>query len=108
MQKFDETHMLLESMYEDHYYPKFLVDKLKYILMQLVLYLDSGKRKKEEIQEKLDEITIQINNLQEEFYENDSEIETVARDCIAGDVEKILEFFDVEIELEEALRERDW
>ena len=46
--------------------------------------------------------------LQDEFYENDSEIETVARDCIGDTVAYILEWFGIPIDMEEAIRERDW
>ena len=49
-----------------------------------------------------------INDLQEEFYENDSEIETVARDCIGETVGYVLEWFGIPIDVEEAIRERDW
>ena len=108
MQSFIEKHILLEEMYEDHYYPKFLVDKLKIIMLETIEYLLSGKHDKDEVQEKLDEMTIKINNLQEDFYENDSEIETVARECIATDVQYILDYFSLDIDVEEALRERDW
>ena len=40
--------------------------------------------------------------------ENDSEIETVARECIAATVAYILEWFGIPIDTEEAIRERDW
>ncbi len=53
-------------------------------------------------------MTCAINDLQEEFYENDSEIETVARDCIGVDAGYILNWFGIPIEMEEAIRERDW
>jgi len=49
-----------------------------------------------------------INDLQEEFDKNDSEIETVARDCIGVTVAYILEWFGIPIDTEEAIRERDW
>ncbi len=39
---------------------------------------------------------------------NDSEIETVARECIASTVAYILEWFGIPIDTEEAIRERDW
>ena len=29
MKKFDQSYILLEEMYEDDYYPAFLVDKIK-------------------------------------------------------------------------------
>ena len=49
-----------------------------------------------------------MNDLQDEFDENDSEIETVARDCIGETVGYILEWFEIPIDVEEAIRERDW
>lgn len=108
MKKFDENYVLLEEMYKDDYYPKFLVDKIKALIEQVVLYLESGETDTEKIQKKLDEMTIGINDLQEEFDENDSEIETVARDCIGVTVEYILDWFEVDIDIETAIRERDW
>ena len=56
----------------------------------------------------LDEMVYAINDLQEEFDENGSEIETAARDCIGENVGYILEWFDIPIDAEEAIRERDW
>ena len=49
-----------------------------------------------------------INDLQEEFDENGSEIETVARDCIGENVGYVLKWFDISIDVEEVIRERDW
>ena len=62
----------------------------------------------EVIQETLDEAVCGINDLQEEFDENDSEIEPVARACIAATVAYILDWFGIPIDPEEAIRERDW
>ena len=62
----------------------------------------------EVVQETLDEAVCGINDLPEEFDENDSEIETVARECIAATVAYILEWFGIPIDTEEASRERDW
>lgn len=53
-------------------------------------------------------MTIGINDLEEKFYENESEIETIARDCIGMTVEYVLKWFDVDIDIEEAIREREW
>lgn len=70
--------------------------------------MESGESDVEIIQGKLDEITYAINDLQEEFWDNDSEIETVARDCIGETIYYILNWFDVSIDEEEAIRECDW
>jgi hypothetical protein len=98
----------LADMYADGYFPDFLVDKVKRVIQEMVSFLEQGDHTKEEIQGALDEMTIAINNLQEDFEENDSEIETVARDSIGTTIEEILRYFDIDIDIEEAIRERDW
>ena len=108
MKKFDTNYKLLDEMYQDEYYPNFLVDKVKDELQKVIDLLESGETNTETVQEKLDEVVCAINDLQEEFDENDSEIETVARDCIGVTVEYILEWFGIPIDTEEAIRERDW
>ena len=82
MKAFDPNYKLLDEMYQDDYYPAFLVDKVKDELQKVIDLLESGETDTEVIQETLDEAVCGINDLQEEFDENDSEIETVARDCI--------------------------
>lgn len=98
----------LKDMYIDGYFPNFLVDKVKAELIKVVEFLEQGNQDIEEIQSKLDFAIHAINDLAEEFDENDSEIETVARESIAQTVEDILAFFGIEIDTEEAIRERDW
>lgn len=108
MKKFDTDFQLLEGMYRDGYFPDFLVDKVKSEIQKVINLLESGETDTEVIQKKLDEAVCAINDLQEEFVENDSEIETAARDCIGETVGYILEWFEIPIDREEALRERDW
>ena len=106
--KWDGSYTLLSGMYNDDYYPKFLVDKVKDELVKIIGYLEEGSHSNKEIQHKFDEMTIAINDLQDEFYENDSEIETVARESIGDAVLHILRYFDVGIDCETAIGERDW
>lgn len=108
MKKFDLNYKMLDDMYQDDYYPHFLVDKVKNELQTVIDVLESGETDTGAVQEKLDEAVCAINALQEEFDENDSEIETVARESIAATVAYILEWFDIPIDIEEAVRERDW
>lgn len=108
MKKFNPDYVLLKDMYKDEYYPKFLVDKVKAEIEKVIKLLETGETNVDIIQEKLDEITCAINDLQEEFWDNDSEIETVARDCIGETIYYILEWFNIPIDIEEAIRERDW
>ena len=108
MKVFDTNYKLLDEMYQDEYYPNFLVDKVKDELQKAINLLETGETDTEIIQKKLDEAICAINDLQEEFDENDSEIETVARDCIGEAVGYVLEWFSIPIDVEEAIRERDW
>jgi methyl-accepting chemotaxis protein len=95
-------------MYRDGYFPDFLVDKVKELMENVIGFLETGERDSEEIQSKFDEMTLAINDLQEEFEENESELETVARESIAETVEYILEWFNIDIDVEDAIGERDW
>ena len=108
MKAFDPNYKLLDEMYQDEYYPDFLVDKEKEELQKVIRLLESGETDVGAVQKILDEAVCGINDLQEEFDENDSEIETVARDCIGVTVAYILEWFGIPIDIEEAIRERDW
>ncbi len=108
MKRFDPRYSLLEEMYQDDYYPNFLVDQVKAEIQKVIDLLESGETDTEIIQENLDEMTLAINDLQDAFDENDSEIETVARDCIGITVEYVLNWFGIPIDMEEAIRERDW
>ena len=108
MKAFDPDYSLLDEMYQDEYYPDFLVDRVKEELHKVIGLLESGETDIEAVQETLDEAVCGINDLQEEFDENDSEIETVARECIGVTVDYILKWFGIPIDMEEAIRERDW
>ena len=89
MEKFDEK-LYLVDMYRDPYYPDFLVNKVKGLIVEVVNYLETGEQDMDQIQAKFDVMTIGINDLEEEFGQNGSEIETVARDSI-GQTDRYLE-----------------
>ena len=97
MKSFDKNYKLLEEMYRDEYYPNFLVDKIKGELQKVIDLLETGETDTEV-----------IAHLFGYYYTGDSEIETVARDCIGENVGYVLEWFGIPIDVEEAIRERDW
>lgn len=98
----------LKEMYDDDYFPNELVDKVKKEIQNVVEFIEEGGHSNEEIQDAFDKMTININDLQEEFEESDSEIETIARESIGETVASILKYFKIDIDIEEAIRERDW
>ena len=108
MKKFDEEYELLKDMYSDEYYPTKCVDKVKLAIQKVIDVLEEGQADQKVIQEKFDEMTSTINDLADEFEENDSELETVARDSIGVSVEYILDWFSIDMDVEDAIRERDW
>ena len=74
MKAFDPNYKLLDEMYQDEYYPDFLVDKVKEELQKVIRLLESGETDIGAVQKTLDEAVCGINDLQEEFDENDSEM----------------------------------
>lgn len=99
---------LLKDMYEDDYFPDFLVDKVKDAIKEAVSFIEGGNHTIEEIQGAFDRMTLKINGLGDEFGENGSEIETGARESIGETVDRILTYFEIDIDIEEAIREREW
>lgn len=97
-------------MYNDQYFPKPLVDKVKQVLIEFSYDIETKKPKNEKELYKLSyKATIRINNLAREFEENGSEIETVARDTIWVDFEFIAKsYWYNNIDVEELIAPREW
>jgi hypothetical protein len=98
----------LVAMTADAYYPPPLVAKVRAELEGLVAFLEDQPRSLDEIQARCDAITEAINGLEEEFADAESEIETVARDDIATTVIQIFEVYGIDLDVETALRNREW
>lgn len=105
---FNEKYVLLDEMYSDPYFPDFLVDKVRDLIMVLIKKLEDGERDYDKIQEYLDQMTLAINDLEEEFYDNNSEIESLARESISDAILHILSHYAIRIYIEDALRLRNW
>jgi len=104
-----KNHTFLECMYNDPYFPNHLVDKCKNILINLSLQIENEKPEGlTELYALTHKATDQLNDLQEEFYENDSEIETAARECLAAEFEFISVSYGFEADIEELIATRDW
>lgn len=109
MSKFtDAGHAYLPGMYQDSYFPGPLVDRVMQQLEMLVVFLEEHPRSLAEVQDRCDAMTDAINELQDAFAEDGSELETGARDDIATTLAAILTTYGVELDLEDALRNRDW
>jgi len=100
----------LRSMYNDGYFPDFLVDKIKNILIELCESIEIKQPQDDESLLMLTHAaTERINNLAEEFYENDSELETGAREAMGADFEYIVRAYGFdEVDIEDVISPRDW
>ncbi len=71
------NYRILEGMYNDSYFPQKSVDKVKAILLEYCFNIEKSKPKTlKELYELSHTATRKINNLQEDFYQNGSELET--------------------------------
>lgn len=99
----------LQEMFDDDYFPNDLVEKGKKILIELCEQIEWQKPKDLEALYALTHAaTDRFNELQEEFFENDSEIETAAREAIAADFAFIATAYGFEADTEELIATRDW
>jgi hypothetical protein len=77
-----KNHQLLAEMYADGYFPNFLVDKIKAILLNLCEQIEREEPSDDESLLKLTHAaTEQINGLAEEFEANDSELDLKQANC---------------------------
>lgn len=100
----------LAEMYADPYFPAVLVDKCKAVLVTLCEQIESQKPKDTTSLFKLTHAAVDsINQLEAEFEDNDSELETAAREALADDFGAILEAYGfADADLDEAISNRDW
>jgi hypothetical protein len=99
----------LAEMYEDNYFPDFLVDKGKLILVRLCEAIEREKpRSLEDLYRLTHAGTEEFNSLAVEFKESESEIETVARDAIGNDFAVIAQAYGFDADDEELIAPRDW
>ncbi len=103
------NYIFLEEMYKDDYFPNAIVDKGKQILVNLCSKIELESPKSlEELYKLTHAATNQFNDLQEEFYDHDSEIETAARECIAANFIFIANAYGFSADIEELIATRDW
>jgi hypothetical protein len=98
------AHKFLEGMYSDSYFPKFLVDECREILLELCERIETEKPADAAGLYVLSQAaTEKINDLQDDFLDAGSELETAARDCIVSEFEVIFEAYGWDVDLEEAV-----
>lgn len=104
------SHAFLNEMENDGCYPAHLVKKGQALLKALCLKIEATSPKSlAELYILTQKTTEQFNDLAEEFCEEGSDIETVARECIAEDFGIIADEYGFEdADIEELIATRDW
>ena len=108
MDSFDDQYILLEELYEDSFYPDFLIDKIKYLLEDFINFVEQKPKNMADVGDKIYDLIQNANSLQYEFLDNDSEYDNIAREYLIRNLEYIIQWFNLPINLEEALAEREW
>jgi hypothetical protein len=103
-----KEHPFLDCMYHDAYFPAPSVDKCQDILLELCHKIEAQKPDKKSLYKLTHDATEKLNNLQVEFEASGSEIETVARECIATDFLFIANAYGFEADIEKLVENREW
>ena len=100
----------LEDMFEDDYYPNSCVEKGRDILIDLCFQIEAqNPQDLTELYELTHAATDKFNLLQDDFEANDSEIETVARECIAANFFYLANAYGFkDADHEDLIATRDW
>jgi hypothetical protein len=104
------SHAFLTEMYSDSYFPRVLVDKVRDILLTLCSSIEQERPATvDHFLQLTHAATERINELAEEFEDQDSEFETVARESTAADFRFIAETYGFgNVDIEEIIGPRDW
>lgn len=104
------NHSFLASMYRDNYFPDFLVKKIEEILLSLCEEIESKHpNSKKEILRLTHAATCKINDLEKEFIDNGSELETMAREAMAEEFELIVQSYGFsQLDIEDVIAPREW
>lgn len=103
------NHSFLTDMVRDAYFPPALVEKGKQIFVRLCERIEAERPTEVAAVLALTHAaTEEWNQLDEEFVEHDSELETVARESIAADFDFLLKAYGYQIDIEDAIAPREW
>lgn len=103
------SYSFLKEMYEDDYFPTFLVDKCRDILITLCEEVErTNPARDSDLLDLTHAATEEINDLASEFEDNDSELETNAREILAADFDFIVKAYGFDLDVEEVIAPRDW
>jgi hypothetical protein len=100
---------LLTGMYRNNRFPYFLTDRIKALLVDLIVYIHADVRTYKEIKGQLDKITDAINDMQKDFRRNGCDLHpSLTHNAILNSLRTILQHFDIDIDVDAATAMRKW
>lgn len=104
------AHDFLREMYDDGFFPNFLVDKIKKILLDACVSIEQVKPDSDRGLFAITHAAVEkINILEEEFHANESELETGAREAMGADFQFIVRAYGFsDVDIEDVIAPRDW
>ena len=106
--KFNYDYDLLSLMYQDHSYSQHTVDKIRDNIIEIINFFECEKFLSHEIQNQFDLLTIKINQIKDELSLTDDELDFIGKESIEEAISYVIEFFKIDISLEDALRKKEW
>lgn len=102
-------HAFLVDMYRDSYFPDFLVDRCVQIFHDLCAHIEAQQpATPQEVYVLTHAATERFNDINEDFGEHESELETAAREALAADFDFIGKAYGYTLDLETMIAPRDW
>lgn len=100
---------MLPDMYADPYFPHHVVDQCKTVLVEMCHRIERDQPKElESLYVITHQATERLNGLQEVFEENDSEMETGARESLGMEFDFIAKAYGFDADGEELIAPREW
>ena len=100
--KFDDSYELLADLYGDSSFPKKSTDQLKNHLKQAIAALEQGQREPAKVQKIFDKVSIAAAAA---FKDLKAASRQELRDILASDVLYVIEWFELDLDVEDAMRE---
>ena len=100
---------MLADMYDDPYFPEHVVDQCKAVLVEMCHRIETEQPKDlESLYMITHQATERLNGLQDVFEENDSEMETGARESLGMEFDFIAKAYGFDADVEELIAPREW
>lgn len=105
---FDYNYEVLHGFDYGEEMPDYLVEKVESIYEEFIEKMEECNYTEEMVQLELDRMVDRLNELEDEFLRTNSKIDDLSRLAMRGTLWYILKWFEVDIDINLALRNKRW